>query len=462
MWRSPRDFFIAGLVHARRLRDQMMHGLFAGRGPKRTGRRAGALSPVFPIALFVVLFGSIALYRISFSYPGQPRSKPSNSGTALASKAADAGDQQASTETRQISGFLAAATPLPAWLRENGIDDPPASRFLDSAPIRERLARESQSKWVTAQADAAGRLLHMSIELSSRRESAQVLQIERTPASFTSTESTVPSVLAWETRRGTIEYGFFTAMDRAEVPGTVTAQALRLFSGSLDFRHDIRNGDRFEIVYERFSRNQRTVAFGRLLAAKLVVQGKTHHALWYQAPNVESGSYYTIAGTPLRGSAIRLPLDAYRVSSRFGRRLHPIHRKYREHTGVDLAAPTGARVFAVSDGIVEHVGRRGAYGKLIILRHHAGYSTYYGHLSRYLPGLKPGQRVARGTVIGFVGRTGAATGPHLHYEVRISGRPVNPLAQTHIPSAPFGEQQMPAFMRHTGELSRKIHLARLP
>ncbi|NLJ63021.1 MAG: M23 family metallopeptidase, partial [Alcaligenaceae bacterium] len=156
-------------------------------------------------------------------------------------------------------------------------------------------------------------------------------------------------------------------------------------------------------------------------------QGKTHEAMWF-APDGEGGGYYDFAGQSSQGAFLRNALKFTRISSTFGGRRHPIHGNWRNHNGVDYAAPTGTPIHATADGVVKSIGNQRGYGKTIELEHHSGYSTLYAHQSRFAPNLKKGDRVSQGQLIGYVGSTGWATGPHLHYEFRINNKPVDPLA----------------------------------
>jgi murein DD-endopeptidase MepM/ murein hydrolase activator NlpD len=179
------------------------------------------------------------------------------------------------------------------------------------------------------------------------------------------------------------------------------------------------------------------VRAGQLLAAEFVNQGRTLRAIHYQS------SYYTPEGKSLRKAFLRYPLEFSRVSSGFGMRHHPIRGGWRAHKGIDYAAPTGTRVRAVADAVVEYAGIKGGYGNVVILRHNGQYSTVYGHLSRIM--VRRGARVAQNDTIGLVGQTGWATGPHLHYEFRIAGQARNPLTIAMPAAAPVPREQLPAF-----------------
>jgi murein DD-endopeptidase MepM/ murein hydrolase activator NlpD len=166
--------------------------------------------------------------------------------------------------------------------------------------------------------------------------------------------------------------------------------------------------------------------------------------------------YYAPNGTNLRKAFLRSPLEFSRVSSGFGMRRHPIARVWRAHQGIDYAAPTGTRVRAVADAVVDHAGPKGGYGKAVILRHHGAYTTVYAHLSRIA--VRRGARVAQNDTIGFVGQTGWATGPHLHYEFRISGKARNPFAIAMPAALPVAPQDLAAFRAHAAPLIARLDL----
>jgi murein DD-endopeptidase MepM/ murein hydrolase activator NlpD len=200
-----------------------------------------------------------------------------------------------------------------------------------------------------------------------------------------------------------------------------------IFAWDIDFTTDLRNGDVFKIVVEGLYQNGEFKKFGDVLSAEFINNGKVYRAYRFEAGG--RADYYNEDGQSLRRAFLKAPLNFRRISSFFSRkRFNPILKIWRPHHGLDYAAPTGTPVSASGDGTVVFVGRRGGYGNLIELRHGNGYTTYYGHLSRSRKGIRRGKKVAQGEVIGYVGSTGLSTGPHLHYEMRINNRPLNPLS----------------------------------
>jgi murein DD-endopeptidase MepM/ murein hydrolase activator NlpD len=247
-----------------------------------------------------------------------------------------------------------------------------------------------------------------------------------------------------------IESSLFAASDVAGIPDSVAMQMADIFGGDIDFHRDLRKGDQFTVVYELHHLAGRPVRAGRVLAAEFVSQRKAYRAVHFGT------GYYAPNGTNLRKAFLRSPLEFSRVSSGFGMRRHPIARVWRAHQGIDYAAPTGTRVRAVADAVVDHAGPKGGYGKVVILRHHGAYTTVYAHLSRIA--VRRGARVAQNDTIGFVGQTGWATGPHLHYEFRIAGKARNPFAIAMPAALPVAPQDLAAFRAHAAPLIARLDL----
>ncbi len=202
----------------------------------------------------------------------------------------------------------------------------------------------------------------------------------------------------------------------------------RVFQWQLDFSRQIRAGDSYRLAFEREVRPDGSMRSGRILAAELVNRGAPLYAIWFDLHDDGTGGYYDLEGESLRRAFLKAPLEFRRISSRFNpNRMHPIHNERRAHIGVDYAAATGTPVMATSDGTIQVRGVQGGYGNLVQIRHSNGYMTRYAHLNGFASGIAVGSRVRQGDIIGYVGMTGTATGPHLHYELHKDGRPVDPL-----------------------------------
>jgi len=227
----------------------------------------------------------------------------------------------------------------------------------------------------------------------------------------------------------------FIAAQKAGLPDNLTMQLADIFGWDIDFALDIREGDQFTILYEEFYLDGEKIKNGRILAAEFVNSGKVFQAVRYAAPGKDA-DYYSLDGKSMRKAFLRTPVDYRRISSRFtlGRK-HPILNTIRAHKGVDYAASTGTPIRVTGNGKIIFRGTKGGYGNTIIVQHANKYSTLYAHMSRYKGGLRKGSRVKQGQIIGYVGSTGLATGPHLHYEFRVNNVHRDPL-RVKLPGAP--------------------------
>ena len=230
---------------------------------------------------------------------------------------------------------------------------------------------------------------------------------------------------------GTIHDSLFLDAKKAGLEQSLIMELAGIFGWDIDFALDIRSGDSFHVVYEEQYLDGEKIRHGNILAAEFVNRGRSYRALRYTAKN-NRADYYTPTGQNMRKAFLRSPVDFRRISSRFGKRHHPVLNRMRVHKGVDYAAKRGTPVRATGDGKIIHRSRKGGYGKTVIIRHGSKYSTLYAHLSSY--NRKARGKVKQGQIIGYVGTTGRSTGPHLHYEFRVHGAHRNPLT-VKLPSA---------------------------
>lgn len=225
---------------------------------------------------------------------------------------------------------------------------------------------------------------------------------------------------------GPIDTTLRESLAQAGFPATLVAQIGRIFAGRVDVDAPALAGDEYRIVLDATGES----GASHIASLEVRLNGRAYDALWFTAPGASQGAYYTLDGNLIASEPFAMPLDYRRVSSPFGMRIHPVFGEPRFHTGVDLTAPAGTPIYAAAAGTVEMAVSGRGYGKHIVLRHDNGYSTHYAHLSLFAGALKVGQRIEQGQVIGYVGRTGTATGPHLHFEVRKDGHPVDPMTLT--------------------------------
>ncbi len=246
-----------------------------------------------------------------------------------------------------------------------------------------------------------------------------------------------------------IENSLFLDGQRAGLSSRLLMDMAQMFGYDIDFALDLRRGDRFAVIYDELYKNGEKLRDGDIVAAEFVNRGKSYRAVRYTDTDGKV-AYYTPSGESLRKAFMRTPVDFVRISSGFNlNRRHPILNTIRAHKGVDYAASTGTPIKATGDGHVEFIGTKSGYGRVIILKHGSQYTTLYAHMSRYREGLKVGARVRQGQVIGYVGATGLATAPHLHYEFRSNGVHKNPLSVLLPRSNPLGKAQLAAWRAET-------------
>lgn len=231
-----------------------------------------------------------------------------------------------------------------------------------------------------------------------------------------------------ERQGGTISSSLYVAAIDVGVPDSVIANLIGLYSYDIDFQREIRVGDEFEILYERYyDEAGNALKSGNIEYASMTVQGRQKGYYRFKTPDDGITDYYDANGQSAKKFLMRTPINGARISSGFGRRKHPVLGYTKMHQGTDFAAPTGTPIFAAGNGVIERASPYGSYGNYVRIRHANGYKTAYAHMSRYGRGIKQGVRVKQGQVIGYVGATGRVTGAHLHYEVIKDGGKVNPL-----------------------------------
>ena len=350
-------------------------------------------------------------------------------------------EQQATPKSYVREEQFQRADTIAAFVARLGLSDPRIARLRSLRELR-------PGSYVSAEVSADGDLV--SLTWLSGRET--LVSIVPDGDGYARRETRAAFDTRVSMKSGVISNSLFGASDAAGVPDGVAMQLADVFGGDVDFHRDLRKGDRFTVVYETHWLGGRQVRSGRVLAAEFVNQGKSFRAIQYGT------SYYTPEGRNMRKAFLRSPLEFSRVTSGFGMRRHPIAHEWRQHKGTDYGAAVGTRVRAVGDGVVDFVGLKGGYGKVVVLRHHGQYTTLYAHLSRFPAGLHRGQRVAQNDTIGFVGQTGWATGPHLHYEFQVAGQSRNPRTLAMPAALPVPQQQLPEFLAHAAPLTARLDL----
>ncbi len=280
-----------------------------------------------------------------------------------------------------------------------------------------------------------------------------VLKIERDENGFSAEKCDVPYESRILTLGGRIEDSLSAALGGTREDAALALSVSDILAWDIDFNTDLREGDRFRIIVEGLYRENEFKKYGKILAVEFINDGFTHKAYLFERDG--RTGYFDADGKSLKKAFLRAPLSFRRISSSFSKsRRHPILRINRPHYGIDYVAPQGTPVSATAEGRVSFAGFRSGYGRLVILTHASGMQTYYGHLSRLARGMRCGQKVEQGDLVGYVGATGLATGPHLHYEMRRDDRPMNPLDGRMTAGNPVPRARMDDYRRITTAFNR--------
>ena len=345
---------------------------------------------------------------------------------------------------------------LGSVLARLSVEDQSAQQFLRTDPQARTLYQLKPGKSVRVQTDELGRLL----ALSYLTQGGDLLTVTRGNDFFVATSAVPQAAARLELRAGEIRSSLFAAADAVGLPDAVTSQIAEIFSGDVDFHHDLRRGDRFSVVYEMRELDGHPAGAGKVVAAEFVGKGIAYRAFLWRGADGSEG-YYAEDGKSLRKAFLRSPLEFTRITSGFSMaRFHPFMQTWRAHRGVDFAAPSGTPVRAAGEGKVVVAGGQGGYGNVVILQHAGAYSTVYAHLSQFGAGVKPGSHVAQGQLIGYVGQTGWATGPHLHYEFRVGSEQRDPLTIALPNAQPIPAAALPAYVQRVAPLASQLSLGR--
>ena len=345
-----------------------------------------------------------------------------------------------------------------ALLHRMGVNDPGATNFIRSDPQARSLVSLRSGTRLQASLSPEGKLLSMQTLLGTSQSngSTKNLRVERSTDGFISKLAEVPLEPRIEMRSGQIRSTFFAATDSAQLPDTVTEQLVDIFAGDIDFATDLRKGDHFQVIYESLWHGSELVRSGRVLAAQLHFGGKYRQAIWFGSADVREGNYYDASGKSLRKAFLKSPLPFSRVTSGFSMRVHPISGEWKQHKGIDFAAPEGTPIRATGDGVIDFSGMKGGYGNLVVIRHGTVYSTAYAHMSRIAPGMRQGTRIAQGELIGYVGSTGWSSGPHLHYEFRVNNEARDPASIALPQTAALSSAELLRFSQQAANMTHRF------
>ena len=331
---------------------------------------------------------------------------------------------------------------LGSLFRRMSVKDEDAVKFLMLAPDARAINTQLiPGRTLETKTNLAGQLLHLEYELDAEN----VLVASLTQDGYQVATEKLLLQNHQVLKSATIKDSLFGATDDAGIPDQIALQIAEIFSSEIDFHDDLRSGDKFNVIYEAFYSAGELMKTGNVLAVEFINKGKTYQAIHF-GDATGKFAYYTPEGKSLHKSFLRTPVEFTRVSSKFNTgRFHPILHRFKAHKGVDLAAPAGTRIKAAGDASVEFVGRKGGYGNVIVLKHKNNVSTVYGHLSGFAAGLRKNMKVAQGDIIGYVGMTGLATGPHLHYEFLVNKVHRDPLTVALPASIPIDAQYKKEF-----------------
>ncbi len=334
-------------------------------------------------------------------------------------------------------------------LQRMGVADPAAAAFLRANDLVRQNLLGRAGRSVTVETTDDHRLTLLSARWAPDESgNFKRLVVKKTePGQYSASIETAPLTVGSRFAGGIIRNSLFAATDASNIPDSVAVQLADVFSSNIDFHRSLRKDDRFSVVYETLEADGEPLRAGRVLSAEFHNNGKTYDAIWFQEPGRSKGAYYTLNGDSMQRAFLTSPVEFTRISSAFSMRLHPILKTWRAHNGTDLAAPTGTTVRTVSDGVVTFAGVQNGYGNVIYIMHSGNQETVYAHLSSI--DVKKGQSVEQGQKIGAVGSTGWATGPHLHYELRVNGEQRDPMANALASNAsrPISKEYRPAFDR---------------
>lgn len=354
---------------------------------------------------------------------------------------------------------------LESLLRKNGVRDAELQDFIaknkPSAPLRKLRA----NSFIHVDFDSLGRVHELRYSLGMNEQTritgkVDQLVVARTPYGFKSQTRSEPVLRTTQMAHTTIRNTLFQATGAAGIPSSIASQIADVFGNEIRFDRDIRRGDQIKVIYEMLNEpgSFEEPHPGRLIAAELINAGKRHTAVW--VPGEKGvGQYYDFDGRSAASTFLRYPIEFSRISSGFSKaRMHPVLGRRKAHKGTDFAARRGTKIRATSDGIIRSIGNQRGYGRTIVIQHGKKFASLYAHMKGYKKGLRTGAKVEQGDVIGYVGSSGWATGPHVHYEIRRNGRPVNPLTVKLPQAAPLTDEQLVEHTRRVEELKSQFAL----
>jgi murein DD-endopeptidase MepM/ murein hydrolase activator NlpD len=351
---------------------------------------------------------------------------------------------------------------LATLLARLDVRDDGALAFLRSDARARPLLRLAPGRFVQVNATAEGELHWLKVYLDSDAEASpgttRVMTVQRAGDGFQVSEADLALERRIELRSGEVKVSLYGASDDAGVPDSIAQQMVDALESELDFHRDLQRGDSFRVIYEALYASGEYVRPGRLLAVEFINSGKRFEAYWH-ADGSRNGGYYALDGRSTKRGFLRSPLEYTRVSSGFsGSRTHPVFGYDAAHRGVDYSAPAGTKIRSVAAGTVKFAGWQNGYGNMVEIQHDGKHATLYAHLQKIAPGVRAGARIGQGDLVGHVGMTGWATGPHLHFELKRNGGQVNPLTAVLPGAEPLAPTLLTAFRETAAPLREQLAL----
>ena len=370
-------------------------------------------------------------------------------------------DDEVDNERFYNTEFIQRGDTVATLLQRLNVNDAAAFNFLRSEPSAKAIFQLRPGRSIRAVTDSDGELYSLRYLYSGEsllevtRQNDGASEVPRFIAQQRALNPTPQTVQ----RTGTIKSSLYGATDDAGIPDAIANQLARIFSTDIDFHIDLRRGDRFSVVYEMLYQDGEYLRPGRVLSAEFMNNNRKFEAFLFTDAEGNEG-YYSADGQNRAKSFLRSPLAFSRISSGFGGRMHPIFRNWRAHTGVDFAAPRGTPVWATADGVIEYAGVKGGYGNVVEIRHSGSVTTLYGHLSAFAAGMRKGTRISQGQTVAYVGATGFATGPHLHYEFKIAGAHQDPMRVALPKADPLAAKYRAVFLSQSAAQVQQLALIR--
>lgn len=344
---------------------------------------------------------------------------------------------------------VALGDTLSGILNDKGLKIDRMRELLTNEIVKEHLSDIDVGQTFELTRDSNGSFRSLSTRVGNSRR----VNIKSTESGFEVTTNELPIEVRSVATSGRIDQSLYLAAEKANLKQSTIMELADIFQWELDFARDIRQGDRFSLVYDRQYREGEYIGDGDILAAEFVRGGKSYKAIRFTTDEGVTG-YYSPEGNSMRRTFMRHPVDVVRITSRFNpNRLHPVLHQIRAHRGVDYGSPHGSPIYATADGRVTYSGNKNAYGKTVVLKHGEKFSTLYAHMSRISSKSQVGKRVKQGDVIGYVGKTGRVTGTHLHYEFRVNGVQIDPLKVELPAAAPIDSKYLQKLKSLSNEMS---------